>query len=222
MRTRYLGLLGLIVAVTAPAVAQQPPAGARPGERMAERRQVLERAREARLQAGPSAEAVLRLREQLNLTDAQVNRLEVLRQEGVAARRERMAERLDLQSQLQAGRMTREQLQERLRTRADQAPSGGQAPGERVRAVLTDQQRLRLAELQVEQLRRQMQAQRGGRQLQRGGIGRGMGPGQRPMLRGRQMGPQGPRPGMELPRQRLMERRMQPPGGPGEELDGLH
>lgn len=200
MRARQMVLAAMLVAVAAPALAQQPPQ-ARPGQQMPERRQAMQRQMQPRMQAGPGPEMILRLREQLNLTEAQVNRLEALRQESVNRQRERMAEMLDLRSRMQAGQVTREQMQERMRARAEAAPAEGQTPGERVRAVLTDQQRLQLAELQVQQLRRQVQMQGRGRQGVRGGAGREMVPGMR-------MVPPGRAPAMERMRERMMERRM--------------
>jgi hypothetical protein len=217
MRSRNVLILGLAVAVSAPAMAQQPPQPGqpRPGQQLPERRQAMQRQMQTRMQAGPAPELVLRLREELNLTEAQINRLEALRQEGVTAQRDRIAERLDLQSQLQAGRITREQVQERMRARAEAAQATPQPIGERVRAVLNDQQRLRLAELQVQQMQRQLAMQRGGRQALRGSPGRGVGPGQRPMMRG-MMGPGGAADRPIL--RRMLERRGAQPPGPGAEI----
>lgn len=220
MRARQMVLAAMLVAVATPALAQQPPEPRPPrqGQQMPERRQAMTRAVHARRQAGPGPEMILRLREQLNLTEAQVNRLEALRQESVTRQRERTAEMLDLRSRVQAGQVTREQLQERMRARAEAAPAEGQAPGERVRAVLTDQQRLQLAELQVQQLRRQVQMQGRGRPGLRGGVGREMRPGQRGMGPGSRMAPPGRSPGMERMRERMAERRMplrRTPPGPG-------
>lgn len=217
MRARQMMLAAMLVAVAAPALAQQPPQP-RQGQQAPERRQAMQRQMQTRMQAGPGPEMILRLREQLNLTEAQVNRLEALRQESVNRQRERTAEMLDLRSRMQAGQVTREQMQERMRARAEAAPAEGQAPGERVRAVLTDQQRLQLAELQVQQLRRQVQMQQRGRPGIRGGAGREMRPGQRGMAPGNRMAPPGRGPGMERMREHMMERRQQPnrtPPAPG-------
>lgn len=214
MRARHVVLAAMLVAVATPALAQQPPQP-RQGQQMQERRQPMTRAMQPRMQAGPGPEMILRLREQLNLTEAQVSRLEALRQESVSRQRERMAEMLDLRSRMQAGQVTREQMQERMRARAEAAPAAGQAPGERVRAVLTDQQRLQLAELQVQQLRRQVQMQGRGRQGIRGGTGRETAPGQRRMVPGMRMVQPGRAPGLDSLRQRMMERRMPPHTGPG-------
>jgi hypothetical protein len=207
-------LAAMLVAVATPALAQQPPQ-ARPGQQMLERRQAMQRQMQPRMQAGPGPEMILRLREQLNLTEAQVNRLEALRQESVNRQRERTAEMLDLRSRMQAGQVTREQMQERMRARAEAAPAEGQTPGERVRAVLTDQQRLQLAELQVQQLRRQVQMQGRGRQGIRGGAGREMGPGQRQMVPRMRAVPPARASRPDSLRQRMMERRTPPRTGPG-------
>lgn len=210
MRVSIAATLGLVAMLAGPsfADAQQPPAGERrdapPRARMAERQAMVRR------QAGPAPEMILRLREELSLTDAQVARLETLRQEAVAQRRERMAEMLEQRSQMQAGRVTREQVQERMRARMEERQAAP-AAGDRVRAVLTDQQRVRLAELQVERLQRQvrMQGMRGRME------GRGMVPGIRRAM------PDGP--GMQDRIERtLRERRVmrpgmirRPPAGPG-------
>lgn len=216
MRARHMMLAAVLVAVATPALAQQPPQPPQPrqGQQVQERRQPMSRAMQPRMQAGPGPEMILRLREQLNLTEAQVTRLEALRQESVNRQRERTAEMLDLRSRMAAGQVTREQMQERMRARAEVAQAEGQAPGERVRAVLTDQQRLQLAELQVQQLRRQVQMQQRGRQAIRGGAGREVRPGQRQMVpRTRAIPPaRAPRP--DSLRQRMMERRTPPRTGP--------
>lgn len=212
MRARQMVLAAMLVAVATPALAQQPPQP-RQGQQMQERRQPMTRAMQPRMQAGPGPEMILRLREQLNLTEAQVSRLEALRQESVNRQRERTAEMLDLRSKMQAGQVTREQMQERMRARAEAAPAEGQAPGERVRAVLTDQQRLQLAELQVQQLRRQVQMQGRGQPGIRGGGGREMRPGQRGMAPGNRMAPPGRAPVMERMRERMLERRTPPAAG---------
>lgn len=197
MRARYAGTLGLLMAIAIPAVAQQPPVRRAPAQPraaapapQAQRPDVPPMQRRA--EQGLSPEVLLRMKEQLGLTEAQVTRLEALRQEGVTAQRNRMAERLEMQSKLRAGAITPEQLREQRQARAGQGPTAGQqALGERVRAVLTDQQRIRLAEQQVAQLRRRLearQAPRGqaGRGAQRGGIGgqRGARGGNRPGIRG--------------------------------------
>lgn len=227
MRARYAGLMGLMLAVALPLAAQQPPARrapaqprevapARPAQTDSVRRQ------RARQEQGPSPEAMLRMREQLGLTEAQVARLEALRQETVAAQRSRMAATLDIQSQVRAGQITPEQARERMQA---QAPAASQQPvGERVRSVLTDQQRLRLAEQQVEQMRRQLQA-RQGRGMQRGD--RGAMRGGRGAIRpetDRRVAPDRPgiqRGGAALPpqvrermQQRIRERTTQPPRAP--------
>lgn len=201
MRARHMILAVVLAAVATPVLAQQPPQP-RQGQQVQERRQAVVRAVQERREAGPGPELILRLREQLNLTEAQVSRLEALRQESVNRQRDRMAEMLDLRSRVQAGQVTREQMQERIRARAEAAQAEGQAPGERVRAVLTDQQRLQLAELQVQQLRRQVQMQQRGRPGIRGGGREGLQPGQRRMV------PPGRTPVLDRMRERVTERRM--------------
>lgn len=174
--------MGLLVAVALPLAAQQPPtrrAPAQPRAAAPDRpaRPDSGHRQQMRQNQGPSPEAMLRMREQLGLTEAQVTRLEALRVEGVAARRTQMAEMIEFQSQVQAGKITAEQARERREAQAGQAPATGQqALGDRVRTVLTDPQRLRLAEQQVEQMRRQLQSRQGrgangGRGMQRGGRG---------------------------------------------------
>lgn len=213
MRARHIGALGLLLSLAVPAVAQQPPTQPRraaPAEAPVRRPMLQGRMAE---RSGPSPEALLRMREQLGLTEAQVTRLEALRQERLTLQRERMTEAMELRSLREAGQITPEQLRERMEARAArQAPAAGQQGfGERVRGVLTDAQRLRLAEQQVAQLRRQVQ---GGQMRGRAGD-RGMRPEGRGMMP-RLQGAPGQRPGAgparQAIRQRLEERRMNPTG----------
>ncbi len=213
MRARHIGAGGLLLSLTVPAAAQQPPAQPRrvaPAEAPARRPMMQGRMAE---RSGPSPEALLRMREQLGLTEAQVTRLEALRQERLTLQRERITEAMELRSLREAGQITPEELRERMEARAArQAPATGQqAFGERVRGVLTDAQRLRLAEQQVAQLRRQVQ----GGQLRGRMEARGMRPDGRGMMPGLRGAP-GPRPGAgparQALRQRLEARRLNPTG----------
>lgn len=200
MRVRIAGLAFVTLMGAVPVAAQQPPAPARrPAPAQAQERAQAPREPRMAQRPGMSPEALLRMRQELGLTEAQVTRLEALRREGLAARRDQMAEMMDLRSQLQAGQITREQLRERVQARAEaRRAAADQRPVDRAREVLTEQQRLRLAERQVDQMRRQMQ----GREMrQRPLLGQG-----RPGVAGR-----GPRPGAVRPeiRERIIERMRQ-------------
>jgi len=204
MRVRIAGLAILSLVGAVPVAAQQPPATARrpaPAPAPAQERARAQIEQRLAQRPGMSPEALLRMREELGLTEQQVTRLEALRREGLAARRDQMAEMMELRSQLQAGQITREQVRERVQARAEARRSAAeQRPVDRAREVLTDQQRLRLAERQVDQMRRQMQG-RALRELR-----------QRPNLRQARPGPavRGAQPAVPpAPRQRMIERMRQ-------------
>ncbi|MFN2324871.1 MAG: hypothetical protein ABR551_03215, partial [Gemmatimonadales bacterium] len=65
MRARHMVLAAMLVAITTPALAQQPPQP-RQGQQVQERRQPMTRSVQPRRQAGAGPEMILRLREQLN------------------------------------------------------------------------------------------------------------------------------------------------------------
>ena len=190
------GLLtaGLVLLFTVPLPAQNQPS--RQGPPQTPRRQagIAAPAMRNRLE-GNGPEAILRMKDQLKLTEAQLSNLETLRQEGVTRRREALGRTLDERSRIAAGLLSREDQVTALRERAEASRAAESAFAERVRGVLSSEQRVRLAELEVDRLRQGLRRQgqpgagrrggggfRGGRP---GDPGWGFAPGARPAARGR-------------------------------------
>jgi len=122
-----------------------------------------------------SAEAVLGMRARLELADAQIADLTRIRQENLRVRQEEMMGRMELQSRLRAGDITRDQFAAELdkRREAVGARTGSQGT-DRVSAVLNESQREKLQTLRRQEFRQRL-GQRGFRSGQ--GEGRGFGPG---------------------------------------------
>lgn len=120
----------------------------------------------------PGIERILRLREDLSLTDAQVEQLEAIRRESVGRRTSHRAEVEELASRLRAGQVEEEAFRERVRALRESTAEEREAERERVDAILDETQRDRLEELNV-RARGRMGA------AGRGGYAPGMGPGAR-------------------------------------------
>lgn len=123
----------------------------------------------------PSAESVLGMRARLELTERQIADLTRIRQENLRFRQEEMTARMELQSRLRAGDITRDQFAAELgkRREAVGARLGSQGT-DRVSGVLTDAQREKLRTLRRQEFRQRV-GQRGFRSER--GQGRGFGPG---------------------------------------------
>ncbi len=164
----------------------------------------------------PSAETVLRLRQELELSEAQLRELHALRREALAARQARIAEVMEQRSRLLAGEITREELRAEMAKRREAGRDRVSARDDRVATVLTEGQRARLSELRLQALERQARMRRapGARGTPRSGDRYGpgrRGPGGEPRL-GPGIGPRWHRsPGDRMaPRMRRWE---QPLGG---------
>jgi Spy/CpxP family protein refolding chaperone len=112
------------------------------------------------MEAGAGVEMILRLRDDLALTEGQVQQLDAMRQELVERRTAARSEVEELQSQARAGALTREELREQMQARRDAAVGGLDEQRERIEGVLTEAQRAQLQELRES---------RGPRQGRRGG-----------------------------------------------------
>lgn len=120
----------------------------------------------------PSAEAVLGMRARLELTERQITDLNRLRQENLRQRQEEMTARMELQSRLRSGDITRDQFAAELGKRRDAVGRRlGDETTDRVSAVLSDAQNEKLQTLRRQEFRQRLN-QRGFR----GGEGRGFGP----------------------------------------------
>lgn len=114
--------------------------------------------RAATVYAGPmarmnSVERILRLKEELKLTDAQVSQLESIRKELVAKRQDEARARIDLESRIAAGlterRETRDDIEERVKKLRDEAEKNR----ERIEKILTEEQRDKLRDERIERAR---------------------------------------------------------------------
>lgn len=93
---------------------------------------------------GGGVELILRQREQLELTDAQVRSLEQIRQEAVQRRTDHQAQAADLASRMRAGQVEVAEFRAQAQARREAAAEFQKQQRERVEAVLTDDQREKL------------------------------------------------------------------------------
>lgn len=130
---------------------------------------------------GAGVEMIMRQRERLELTDAQVNQLDQLRQEAVQRRAAHQAQMAELRSQVAAGQLEAAALREQVQAMREGAEAIQTQQRERVEGILTDAQKETL-----QQWGAQARAFQRGRQSvlrgQRGGMAPGAGArGMRPM-----------------------------------------
>jgi Spy/CpxP family protein refolding chaperone len=167
-RLRSAALAALMVAVATPAFAQQGDSlRAKRGERgeRGERGRMEMRERfGARGMGAGGVESLLRMRETLKLSDAQVNQLEAMRKEIVAQRQNQARDMIDLQSRIAAGQVEREEARKQLETRRETLRTTMEQRRERMENILTAEQReqLQQARQRMERMeRRPMRAPRG-------------------------------------------------------------
>jgi hypothetical protein len=134
---------------------------------------------------GPGAEGILRLKDQLALTDDQVKRLDQLREEVVKQRTAHMAQMEELRSKLLAGEIKPEDLRTQMQAQRDATASVRAQQLQRAQGVLNDAQRQKIDELQAQARAFRM----GRRSAMRGGRPGVMGGGRGGMMRGRGFGP---------------------------------
>jgi Spy/CpxP family protein refolding chaperone len=134
-------ILAMMLSVGVADLAAQQNQNQRPRADMADRM--------TRGGGAPGVEGILRMRERLELTDEQVNRLDALRSERVEQRTLAAHEMNELRSQLRAGTIERTEAMERMRTARE--ARAGQAEQDRaaVEALLSDNQRATLEQLQA-------------------------------------------------------------------------
>ena len=122
-----------------------------------------------------SVEAIMRAREQLELTEQQVQQLDAVRREAVAQRNADMAQIAELRSQLEAGQIRRSDLMAAQEDQEEAREARAEDRRASIEAVLTEEQLE-----SVQQMRRR--ADRGRPAIARPGIG-GRGPGFGPRAR---------------------------------------
>jgi hypothetical protein len=117
---------------------------------------------------GLGVEAALRMREQLKLSDAQVNQLEALRKDIVAQRQNSAREMIDLRSRIAAGSLEREEARKQLQSRREAMRTALTQRHEQLGRILTEEQRDDLRRVQRQHARRMMRGERGPRGIDRG------------------------------------------------------
>jgi len=129
---------------------------------------------------GAGVERIMRMREELELTDGQFQELDALREEVVRLRSAHQAEMAELMSQLQVGEIEREAVRDAVEERAGAMEEVAEQHRERVEAILNDTQRETLEEMGARDrafnqgYARGMRGNRNG--MRRGGsFGQGMG-----------------------------------------------
>lgn len=138
---------------------------------------------------GAGVEMILRQREQLQLTESQVQQLDQIREEAVQRRTAHQAEMAELRSKVMAGETKPEELRQAMQARRDSASAIATQQRERVQAILTDAQKQKIEEwrTQARAFRMgRMSAMRGGRP---GMMGRRGFRGRFPGMGGRGFGP---------------------------------
>lgn len=126
---------------------------------------------------GGSAAAILNLREELELTEAQVSQLNTMREAQLEERIERMAEAMRIRSSVAAGELSRVEARERLRPDRSQRAEQAEATKAEIDDILTIDQREELLEMRARAARRGARAH-----ARRGNRGQGQG------MRGRRPG----------------------------------
>ncbi len=115
---------------------------------------------------GPGVEMILRQREQLELTESQVQQLDQIREAAVQRRTAHQAQMAEMRSKVMAGEMKPEELRQAVQARRDAAAQVATQQRERVEAILTDAQKQKIEEwrAQARGFRMgRMSAMRGGR-----------------------------------------------------------
>lgn len=92
-------------------------------------------------------ETLLRIRERLELSDEQIAQLEEIRSTALEQRKARAVESLDLQSRWRAGELDRDERRELMAQRREANREQSAQQREQISAILTDEQRDRIASL---------------------------------------------------------------------------
>ena len=131
-----------------------------------------ERRRPAR---GAGVEAIMQMRDRLELTEGQIAELEEIRRETVARRSAEMAEMAEMRSRLRAGEIRRSELMAFMEDRRDANAGVAEEQRARVDAVLSEEQLAAVQEMRT-RARGDMRGRQGVRRGPRGGVRPGAGP----------------------------------------------
>lgn len=148
MHIKTIGIAAVLVVMAAPAVAQRGPRGGAPP-------------RLGGAMRGDRIESALRMREDLALTEDQIAQLDALRRARVAERQAAWGAMAELQSQLRAGLISREEFRDATQSRRDSVRA---AAGDPLSEILTEDQ--------VSQLGRDTRRHADGMRGRRGSDGR--------------------------------------------------
>ncbi len=133
-------------------------------------RDVVERtAASGRWTAASTMERILRVSEELGLSEEQTEQLNAMRAEAVERQAASAAEWMKLASETRAGLRDRSGLREIVRERREEAAALRQEQRQRIEAVLTDEQQQRFRRMRVRTALRQREAARETRRGWRGG-----------------------------------------------------
>lgn len=174
---RMVGGAAILAAAMALTPLQMAAQQGRMGRGMGMRMGVMAPARADSLR-GPGVEGVLRLKDQLALTDNQVKQLNQIREDVVKQRTAHMAQMEELRSKLRAGEIKPEELRKAMQAQRDATAPWREQQLKRVQAVLNDTQKQKIEELQARARAFRMgrrSAMRGGRMGRMGGRGAMMG-----------------------------------------------
>ena len=92
-------------------------------------------------------ESIMRLRERLELTEAQIGQLDAIRREDIQRRTSAMAQATEVQSQYAAGLIRRSDVMAAMEDRADAASGLEGQQRERLQSILTEEQQESLSRL---------------------------------------------------------------------------
>jgi hypothetical protein len=134
-----------------------------------------ERRRPAR---GGGVEAIMQMRDRLELTEGQIAELEEIRRETVARRSAEMADMAEMRSRLRAGEIRRSELMAFMEDRRDANAGVADEHRARVDAVLSEEQLAAVQEMRT-RARDGVRGRQGVRRGPRGGFRPGAGPGAR-------------------------------------------
>ena len=98
-------------------------------------------------------ESILRMKDELKLTDAQVSQLEAIRKEEVARRQEEARTRIDLESRIAAGLARPDNSRDQIVDRWSKAREEDEKSLERIEKILTEEQRDQLREERIQRVR---------------------------------------------------------------------
>jgi LTXXQ motif family protein len=140
--------------------------------------------RRAAVRHGPSVEAIMRMRDQLELTEDQLAALEAIRGESIQRRIAVAAEMAEMRSQLSAGQIERSELMAFMERRREASAGAADRQREQIDGILSEGQRASLQDTGARRravTRGRMSARRGSPGVR----GRHNARGARPSMRGR-------------------------------------